>query len=94
MITPINGVFYLQASENQYGTQLWESNGTVAGTTLVQDMSPGAGSSYHYLMALTELNGKLIVAAEDGVYGFELLSGPMPAATGAVKPPQASRKQK
>ena len=82
-IAAINGVLYLQASDSKYGTELWRSNGTVAGTTLVQDINPGKASSYP--MALTELNGSLIVAADDGVHGLELLSGPIPAAPAAAE---------
>ena len=77
-IAPINGVFYLQGTDSKHGTELWQSNGTIAGTTLVQDINPGKVSSYPYV--LTVLNGNLIVAADDGVHGRELLSGPIPAA--------------
>ena len=45
-ITAINGRFFLQAADAKHGTELWQSNGTVAGTTLVQDINPGKGSSY------------------------------------------------
>ena len=81
-ITPIHGRFYLQGEDTKHGTELWQSDGTVAGTTLVQDINPGPSSSDP--MALTELNGNLIVAADDGVHGLELLSGPIPAAPVAV----------
>ena len=47
-ITPINGLFYLQGTDSKHGTELWQSNGTVAGTTLVQDINPGKGSSVPY----------------------------------------------
>ncbi len=88
-ITPINGVLYLQGTDSEHGTELWQSNGTVAGTTLVQDINPGPGSSDP--MALTELNGNLIVAANDGVHGLELLSGPIPAAPAIVELRKPSR---
>jgi ELWxxDGT repeat protein len=80
-ITPIDGRFFLQGANAQDGMELWQSNGTVAGTTLVQDINPGKGSSTPY--ALTALYGNLIVAADDSVDGFVLLSLPMP-------PPSAS----
>ena len=88
-ITSINGFFYLRGTDSKHGTELWQSDGTVAGTTLVQDINPGTGSSDPY--ALTELNGNLIVAADDGTHGVELLSGPMPAGPAAVKPGKPSQ---
>jgi ELWxxDGT repeat protein len=90
-ISSINGLFYLQGTDSKHGTELWRSDGTVAGTTLVQDLNPGTGSSYP--MALAELNGNLIVAANDGTHGVELLSGPIPAGPAgpaAVKPEKPS----
>jgi ELWxxDGT repeat protein len=89
-ITPIGGLLYLQGTDSQDGTELWQSNGTVAGTRLVQDIHPAAGLSY--AMALTELNGNLIVAADEGVHGLELLSGPIPAAPAAAAIRKASRR--
>ncbi len=82
-IASINGRFFLQASDAKHGAELWQSNGTVAGTTLVQDINPGKGSSYP--CALTEVNGYLIVTADYGPLGMELMSGPVPAAPAAVK---------
>ena len=81
-IVPLNGRFFLQASDSKYGAELWQSNGTVAGTTLVQDIDPGKGSSYPLI--LTELNGNLIVAVDDGTLGMELMGGPVPPATAAA----------
>jgi ELWxxDGT repeat protein len=77
-LTAIGGRFFFQGTDAAHGTELWESDGTVAGTTLVQDINPGSGSSTPF--PLTELTGRLIVAADDGVHGLELLSGPMPPA--------------
>jgi ELWxxDGT repeat protein len=89
-IAPIDGRFYLQGENRQYGTGLWQSNGTTAGTIPVPDINSGTGSFYG--MALTELNGNLIVAAGDGTnQGLELLSGPMPAATTVVTLRKPSR---
>ena len=82
-ITPINGRFFLQASDAKHGAELWQSNGTVAGTTLVQDINPGKGSSYPWV--LTEVNGYLIAAVDYGPLGMQLMGGPVPAAPAAVK---------
>jgi ELWxxDGT repeat protein len=76
-LTAAAGRVYFQASDSAHGIELWQSDGTVAGTTLVQDINPGAGSSYPY--ALGMLNGNLIVAANDGVHGNELLTSGDPS---------------
>ncbi len=88
-ITPINGLFYVQGTDSKGDIGLWQSDGTVAGTTLVQDIN-GADSVY-YPMALTDLNGNLIVAVNQDASGLELWSEPMPAGPLAVK--EQSRKQ-
>ncbi len=82
-ITPINGVFYLQGEDSKGNIGLWQSNGTVAGTTLVQDIDGADGDSYP--MALTDLNGNLIVAVNQDGQGLQLWSEPMPAGPLAVK---------
>lgn len=81
-ITPVDGRFFLEVSDAKHGTELWQSDGTVAGTTLVQDINPGPGSSGPYPLAV--LDGMLIVAADDGTHGLELLSGPIPPAPAAA----------
>lgn len=86
VITPINGRFYLGGNDPQHGTELWQSDGTPLGTSLVQDINPGPASSTPDVLA--ELNGHLIVAADDGRHGSELLSGPIPPGPGvfSIKP--------
>ena len=82
-ITPINGLFYLQGKDSKGDIGLWQSSGTVGGTTLVQDIN-GAGDGY-YPLALTDLNGNLIVAVDQDASGLELWSEPMPAGPLALK---------
>jgi ELWxxDGT repeat protein len=78
-LAPIDGRFFIDGQSAKYPNALWQSNGTVAGTTLVQDFS-GSQASMSYADPLTELNGHLIVAADDATHGLELWSGPMPPA--------------
>ncbi|KAA6438333.1 DNRLRE domain-containing protein [Dyadobacter flavalbus] len=52
------------------GNELWKTDGTTAGTTLVKDINPGAASSDPVLMAA--VNGQLYFTANDGVNGREL----------------------
>ncbi len=75
-IAPISGVFYLQGEDSKGNIGLWQSSGTVAGTTLVQDIDGADGDSYP--MALTDLNGRLIVAINQDGQGLELWSELMP----------------
>jgi ELWxxDGT repeat protein len=43
--TNLNGTYYFAATDVTHGTELWKTDGTVAGTTLVKDITPGTGSS-------------------------------------------------
>ena len=55
---------------SDYGVELWRSDGTAAGTYVVKDIYPGAGSSNPDCLA--NVNGTLCFAADDGVHGVEL----------------------
>src|SRR5262245_18042375 len=37
----VNGTLYFTADDGIHGTELWKSDGTAAGTTLVKDIFPG-----------------------------------------------------
>ena len=50
--------------------ELWKSDGTAAGTVLVKDISPGSAGSIPN--NLTNVNGTLFFAADDGTNGTEL----------------------
>ena len=41
----IDGTSYFFASNGETGKELWKSDGTIAGTTLVKDLTPGAEGS-------------------------------------------------
>jgi ELWxxDGT repeat protein len=69
-LTNVNGTLYFSAYDGIHGSELWQSDGTAAGTTLVQDINPGPNGSTPYY--LTNLNGTLLFAANDGVHGNEL----------------------
>jgi ELWxxDGT repeat protein len=52
-----------------HGAEVWKSNGTAAGTSLLKDIHPGANGSnpIHFTTAY----GVLSFAADDGVHGLE-----------------------
>jgi ELWxxDGT repeat protein len=65
----VNGVLYFTADDGTSGLELWQSDGTPAGTVLVQDILPGGGSSP---TSLANINATLFFAANDGASGTEL----------------------
>ncbi len=76
--TPVilNGYFYFQGNEGTNGYELWRSDGTEVGTTLVKNVNEtpyvinGSGSSYPCYF--TVVNGTLFFRAQDDTHGREL----------------------
>ena len=75
--TAVGDTVFFTASDGLNGVELWKSDGTAAGTSLVKDIYPGiepqfseAGSSAP--ADLTAAGGLLYFFAEDGVHGGEL----------------------
>ncbi|MDA8744487.1 Ig-like domain-containing protein [Rubripirellula amarantea] len=69
-VTQVGSLFYFTASTPDAGTELYVSDGTIGGTTMVADVRPGASSSSpNYL---TDVNGTLFFRANDGMSGDEL----------------------
>jgi ELWxxDGT repeat protein len=76
-LTDVNGVLFFRASDGEIafangptGTELWRSDGTVAGTFLVRDIRPGSASSNPN--NLLNVGGTLFFSADDGTSGTEL----------------------
>ena len=61
---------FFAASDATHGEELWVTDGTVAGTKLVKDINPGAGSSD--IGWLSPFNDKVVFAATEGQNGIEL----------------------
>ena len=71
-LTDVNGTLFFTARTTAEGRELWQSDGTSAGTVLVKDINPGSGNSAAQL--LTAVGQKLYFAADDGTHGNELWS--------------------
>ena len=70
-LTNVGGTLFYGASiVAGDGPELWKSNGTAAGTSLVKDIRPGAVGSA--LGELTDVGGTLFFFANDGITGVEL----------------------
>jgi ELWxxDGT repeat protein len=68
--TNVNGTLFFSNFESTHGQELWESNGTTAGTFMVKDINPGKSGSFP--KALTNVKGTLFFHADDGTHGSEL----------------------
>jgi ELWxxDGT repeat protein len=60
---------FFTARDGSHGRELWTSDGTAGGTSLVQDINP-LGSSVP--TSLKNFNGTLLFTANDGIHGREL----------------------
>ena len=70
MSSTIFYILYFTASTDLLGRELWQSDGTAAGTKMLSDINVGSGSSSPD--DLTNINGVLYFSADDGVNGREL----------------------
>jgi ELWxxDGT repeat protein len=79
-LTNVNGILYFLANDGTHGKELWRSDGTASGTTMIKDIFPGGYTDYYggyYAHSssptpATVVNGNLFFTATDGVHGREL----------------------
>jgi len=71
------GLLFFTADDGLAGTELWRSDGTTAGTVLVEDIGPYPTESRPEF--LTVVGGTLFFTAADGVHGRELWALHLPA---------------
>jgi ELWxxDGT repeat protein len=69
LFAAVNGTVFFAADDGVHGCELWESDGTAQGTSLVADINPGQAGSRP--QSLIDFNGKLFFSADDGVHGRE-----------------------
>lgn len=68
--TPANRVLF-QAYSPSYGPELWVSDGTTAGTSLLKDIFPGKFGSPQ-VQGFTQLGTRVLFSATDSTHGVEL----------------------
>ncbi|GAB2634742.1 hypothetical protein GCM10027035_29940 [Emticicia sediminis] len=66
----LNGSLIFSAQSSTFGTELWKSDGTAAGTTLLKNIYPSSSSSSP--QDLTKCDNKIFFTAENGTVGREL----------------------
>jgi ELWxxDGT repeat protein len=69
-LTAVNGSVLFSATDPAHGYELWKTNGTAAGTVMVQDIAPGSVSSSPSLV--TDMGPFALFVATDGSHGREL----------------------
>ena len=69
-LTNVNGTLFFSANDGVHGNELWKSDGTAVGTSIVKDLIPGfdSGSPNN----LVNANGTLLFSATDAAHGREL----------------------
>jgi len=75
-LTNVDGTLYFTANDGIHGQELWQSDGTTAGTHMVQDIFPGAASGFSPSLGSANItkgaNGAVYFTADDGRHGVEL----------------------
>lgn len=69
MVVFNNRLFFV-ASGQSAGYELWQSDGTTAGTSLVKDINPGSANAY--ITQFTVVGNKLYFMAKHDLYGMEV----------------------
>jgi ELWxxDGT repeat protein len=73
LFTVVNNKLFFVVDDGVSGTELWVSDGTDPGTFMVKDIKVGSGSGVDESAgSLTNVNGTLFFAANDGITGTEI----------------------
>jgi len=78
-VTPFisyNNEMYFGFTNYDYGMELWKSDGSIAGTEILKDITPGriGGGSGMWFFRFIEYHGKLYFVGDDGITGIEIWS--------------------
>src|SRR5436190_5927159 len=68
----MGGVLYFVANDGVHGSELWRTDGTPAGTSIVRDVNPGPNTGVSPSEAPVVFGGALYFAATDPSHGSEL----------------------
>jgi ELWxxDGT repeat protein len=68
----LDGQAYIIAGDEISGQELWMSDGTPNGTTIVKDICPGPCSAFDFASYLFSSRGRLYFSADDGQRGKQL----------------------
>jgi len=76
----VNGLVFFWAYDPQHGTELWMTDGTEGGISLVNDLHPGnaTASNPGVSLILQAADDRLYFDADDGSTGYELWALPVP----------------
>ena len=66
----VDEVTYFVANDGVHGEELWKTDGTPAGTSLVKDINAGSADSFPG--GLTPADGLLFFVVDDGIHGGEV----------------------
>ena len=81
--TVVDDIAYFIGHESGYGYELFSTDGTINGTSMVKDINPYGNSD---VQKMTSINGKLYFSAVDGVHGREpWVSDGTPAGTRMIQ---------
>src|SRR4029077_7491857 len=62
----VSGTVFFLASDGSHGPELWKTDGTAAGTVMIEDLWPGnLGSLPGYVTYPLEMSGTVCFAAKD-----------------------------
>lgn len=67
LLTVQGSTLYFTANDPAFGTELWKSDGTRAGTVMVKDITPGsAGTAFNFMLATSTRVYFLAVTPDEG----------------------------
>lgn len=88
----MNDKLFVAANDGIHGKEIWKSDGTLAGTSLLKDIVPNMNSSIDGDFKALIFNNKIYFIANLGTSGYELYSSDgTDVGTNSIKPVQVSQ---